>query len=95
MSCKKHINGVFGTIGINFNAEPFNEVLRVELEVLHESSVSKEVDTEEDKLEECDAGNEPRWRPPHDLLTLLHHVEVVDQLMLPTKKSEQLLNGRK
>ena len=83
---QKQINGVFGTVDINFNAEPFNEVLRVELEVLHESSTREGVDTEEDKLKESDAGNEPRWRPPHDLLTLLHHVEVVYQMMLPTKK---------
>ena len=83
---QKQINGVFGTVDVNFNAESFNEVLRVELEVLHESSTREGVDTEEDKLKECDAGNKPRWRPPHDLLPLLHHVEVVDQLILPAKK---------
>ena len=76
---------MFGTICINSNAEPFNEVLRVELEVLHESSTREGVDTEEDKLKECDAGNEPRWRPPHDLLPLLHHVKIVQQLVLPAK----------
>ena len=85
---QKHKNGFFGTVGINSNAEPFNEVLRVELEVLHEkSSTSEGVDTEEDKLKECDAGNEPRWRPPHDLLSLLHHIKIVQQLVLPAKMS--------
>ena len=68
----------------------------MELEVLHEKhSTSEGVDTEEDKLKESDAGNKPGWRPPHDLLTLLHHVEVVDQLMLPAKKRRTITKQQK
>ena len=66
-------------------------VLRVELEVLHESSTRKVVYTEEDNLKEGDSGDKPRRRPPHDLLPLLHHIEVVYQLILPAKKVDNYI----
>ena len=63
------------------------EDLRVELQVLHQKRSTVEiVDTEENELKESDCGDEPRWRPPHNLLPLLHHVKIVQQLELPEKK---------
>ena len=63
----------------------------MKLELVHKKRLfSSVVGGKQNELDEGDKGDENRRGPFHDLLSSLHDVQILHQLILPTNKMRQI-----